>query len=1019
MTDSTADNVVTVNVAWCKYGVVRDAIQDLGYAIIDDQEDTTTKYNAKWLDVGVGVDKVMSLGSHAKINHWPGMSCLHTKNGLAATLRPLQRLFPKAYGHVHPRTWLLPEEMADFQSSLTPDEEPLSGGRRKRKRVFIVKPAASCQGRGIHLARAIQDLQDPRSASIAQEYEARPFLVEGLKFDLRIYVLLSSVDPLRLWLFDEGLVRFATTPYAPPKGGNLKNVTQHLTNYAINKDSENFVQNSGGIVRGDVGSKRTLSWFRTWLDANGYSSTRVWGRIVDLIIKVFVAGQPHLARTYRSAVPAEGGSMRCFEVLGLDVLLDSNLQPWMLEVNHSPSLSCDSQLDTQIKIKLIKETLQILRLRAGDLKRATEVAAAAAKRRLYGGTGNATSFDSNSSSVIDTSNIVSNPRPQSSKAQSSKAEEASATSKRAHAFRDLVASVLKDNAKDLLKSGIRSAVSTAKPSTPPPPHAEATAPLFAHLASPIPEEHALHEAKICKGYRLIFPPPNPAFIEESVFARGAAGAKIMQDAIKRSKSIKSSKQGNAAIEEEDDVDDEESDDEIRGSFVQPPASSGSSMTSKPSSRADSSQSEYQLAKPAVFRVFYTPWDVSREEYAFRIQRYAYFLAAAQELYALNYAASAIGGKKAGEATVLSSIGAIASSVTEADVASEGKSPTKYTHTVVLPGLELPQKEPELKTVLMISRIIRALSVAAAERAASSTSKRSIAAPLTTTPGLNTPAWDSGRGDSESNIANRILTALRNLALRDGESLSAFNEAKERLMETDAKKAKKGETVVVLIKQEEERPPLPPQSKRTFDADLALVSKRSALIRAATTATNAAVLAAATVAGSSSSTRMRPTQVSETLPINRSQGSSLTTADLASPVVGIASLADVGPVGLRDSLIPAKRGFRGSMNGASLQRPIGPAQLVGLVVPSPHAHAAYKRLLREATVKRTELNVKVDLGSGATSARIDSPVKKSLINAVRPSSASGRIAVNGGASAGEVIALLQQSRVARSAALFGL
>ena len=291
--------------------------------------------------------------------------------------------------------------------------------------------------------------------------------------------------------------------------------------------------------------------------------------------------------------------------------------------------------------------------------------------------------------------------------------------------------------------------------------------------------------------------------------------------------------------------------------------------------------------------------------------------------------------------------------------------------------------------------------------------------MTTTPGLNTPAWDSGRGDSESNIANRILTALRNLALRDGESLSAFNEAKERLMETDAKKAKKGETVVVLIKQEEERPPLPPQSKRTFDADLALVSKRSALIRAATTATNAAVLAAATVAGSSSSTRMRPTQVSETLPINRSQGSSLTTADLASPVVGIASLADVGPVGLRDSLIPAKRGFRGSMNGASLQRPIGPAQLVGLVVPSPHAHAAYKRLLREATVKRTELNVKVDLGSGATSARIDSPVKKSLINAVRPSSASGRIAVNGGASAGEVIALLQQSRVARSAALFGL
>ena len=242
-------------------------------------------------------------------------------------------------------------------------------------------------------------------------------------------------------------------------------------------------------------------------------------------------------------------------------------------------------------------------------------------------------------------------------------------------------------------------------------------------------------------------------------------------------------------------------------------------------------------------------------------------------------------------------------------------------------------------------------------------------------------------------------------------------AKERLMEAEALKTRKVENVVVLIKQEEERPPMPPpQMRRTFDADLALVSKRSALIRAATTATNAAVLAAETVTGGTSSTRNRSTLVSETLPISRSQGpaATATSSTSDSAVVGIASLADVGPIGLRDSLIQSKRGFRGSMNGTGFQRSVGPAQLMSLVVPSPHAHAAYKRLLREATVTRSDPPIPSN-----TSVRIDSPVKKSLINAVRPSSASGRIAVNGGASAGEVIALLQQSRVARSAALFGL
>jgi tubulin polyglutamylase TTLL6/13 len=62
-----------------------------------------------------------------------------------------------------------------------------------------------------------------------------------LKFDLRIYVLLAGCDPLRVYLYKEGLGRFATEGYVPPSVGNLENVCMHLTNYAINKDNPNFV----------------------------------------------------------------------------------------------------------------------------------------------------------------------------------------------------------------------------------------------------------------------------------------------------------------------------------------------------------------------------------------------------------------------------------------------------------------------------------------------------------------------------------------------------------------------------------------------------------------------------------------------------------------------------------------------------------------------------------------------------------------------------------------------------------
>ena len=70
---------------------------------------------------------------------------------------------------------------------------------------------------------------------VAQKYIQNPLLIDDLKFDLRIYVLLYGVNPLRIFLFKDGLVRFATEPYHKPNDDNIDNLFMHLTNYAINK----------------------------------------------------------------------------------------------------------------------------------------------------------------------------------------------------------------------------------------------------------------------------------------------------------------------------------------------------------------------------------------------------------------------------------------------------------------------------------------------------------------------------------------------------------------------------------------------------------------------------------------------------------------------------------------------------------------------------------------------------------------------------------------------------------------
>jgi len=51
-----------------------------------------------------------------------------------------------------------------------------------------------------------------------------------------------------------------------------------------------------------------------------------------------------------------------FEILGLDIILNSKLKPKLLEVNHSPSFSTNSPLDYQIKKKVIYDSLVLMNI---------------------------------------------------------------------------------------------------------------------------------------------------------------------------------------------------------------------------------------------------------------------------------------------------------------------------------------------------------------------------------------------------------------------------------------------------------------------------------------------------------------------------------------------------------------------------------------------------------------------------------------------------------------------------------
>jgi len=108
---------------------------------------------------------------------------------------------------------------------------------------------------------------------------------------MRIYVLITSVDPLRVWMHEDGFLRFCTEKYEMPSGNNMDNLCMHLTNYAINKNNSKFVPSTD--VNSE-GSKRHLKWFKNWLDNKGHDSAEIFKSIEKIIVKTLLSVQPSL-----------------------------------------------------------------------------------------------------------------------------------------------------------------------------------------------------------------------------------------------------------------------------------------------------------------------------------------------------------------------------------------------------------------------------------------------------------------------------------------------------------------------------------------------------------------------------------------------------------------------------------------------------------------------------------------------------------------------------------------------------
>nr|XP_033772520.1 tubulin polyglutamylase TTLL7 isoform X2 [Geotrypetes seraphini] len=365
------NGIITANITGTKYDIVRKVIEQMAFVKIRDEDETA---NLIWSDSAVQHEKITELRNYQRINHFPGMGEICRKDCLARNMTKMIKSQPQEYSFI-PRTWIFPAEYTQFLN-YTKELK-----RKRRQKTFIIKPANGAMGHGISLIRNGEKLPI-HEHMIVQEYLDRPFLLEGYKFDLRIYTLITSCDPLRIFLYRDGLVRMGTEKYHPPNDSNLNQLYMHLTNYSVNKHNENFER----VETEDKGSKRSIRWFTEFLQMNDHDVNKFWNDISELVVKTLIVAGPHILHAYRMCRPGQppGSESVCFEVLGFDIILDKKLKPWLLEINRAPSFGTDQKLDYDVKQGVLIDALKLLNIRASDKRRNLARQKAEAQKRLYG-----------------------------------------------------------------------------------------------------------------------------------------------------------------------------------------------------------------------------------------------------------------------------------------------------------------------------------------------------------------------------------------------------------------------------------------------------------------------------------------------------------------------------------------------------------------------------------------------------------------------------------------------------------
>lgn len=196
---------------------------------------------------------------HQKINHLPGNFVMCMKDNLAVNTD--SKYIPKAFNN----------------------SESLKQYANKHPKARFVQKLWS--NRGVELKKASEinfDLFGPGYKYFAQVYIENPLLIDGHKFDFGIYVLITSIDPLRIYYYEKNtLIRLCVNKYDPTNYDNIDSyVISDACLFPWDVEGLSFYYNNSYTYKESMNA---------YFNRKGYDMSKVWSQVEDCIRSIVLS----------------------------------------------------------------------------------------------------------------------------------------------------------------------------------------------------------------------------------------------------------------------------------------------------------------------------------------------------------------------------------------------------------------------------------------------------------------------------------------------------------------------------------------------------------------------------------------------------------------------------------------------------------------------------------------------------------------------------------------------------------